>query len=248
MERYFWTNKETAVVAKHYADGGAKACLPHLPNRTLASIYNQARKQGIMFGNNQPRPRQVWVTSVEIDRQIRDCYSSPEKGRIKAMARNISRPYWWVKRRAQALGVAAVSLSGSNKAPEWSEAEIELLEQHSHKNHVTISRIFKKHGFNRTATAIVTKRKRQGYDTVDIDNYTATQLALEFGVDPKVVTRWIDKGWLPAKRRGTDRTEVQGGDMWWISRRNVRKFIIDSAAIIDIRKVNKVWFIDLLVN
>lgn len=247
MERYFWTNKEAAVVAKHYATGGVTACLAHLPNRTKGSIYQQAYKQGIMYKDNQPRPRQNWETTEEIDRLIRECYAQPEKGRIKATARNISRPYWWVKKRAQAMGIATVALSG-NKEVEWSEAEIELLERHSHKNPEVIGRLFRAQGYQRSPTAIVMKRKRLGCDTVDIDHYTATQLALEFGVDTKVITRWIDKGWLIAKRRGTERTEVQGGDMWWISRKQVRKFIIESAAVVDIRKVNKTWFIDLLAN
>lgn len=69
------------------------------------------------------------------------------------------------------------------------------------------------------------------------------------GVDAKVVTGWITKGWLKAQRRGTDRTEAQGGDQWWIHRRDVRTFIIQNAAAVDLRKiVDKEWFVDLLAN
>lgn len=71
-------------------------------------------------------------------------------------------------------------------------------------------------------------------------------MASEFGVDIKVVTRWIDQGWLVAGRRGTKRVESQGGDQWWIKRKHVRDFVIESIGIIDIRKVDKVWFVDLL--
>ena len=248
MARYFWTNKEAEIVSRHYATGGATAVMKLLPNRTRGSIYQQAKKQGVMYGDNKPRPRQVWETTGEMDRLITECYrSEPERGKIKMLARNISRPYWWVKKRAAALGLATQALNG-NKELEWSEAEISLLEENSYKNHEVIARIFRAKGFKRTATAIVVKRTRLQCDTVDIDHYTATQLAIEFGVDSKVVTRWIDRGWLKARRRGTDRTDRQGGDMWWIKRKQVRAFIVDSIGIVDIRKVNKIWFVDILAN
>ena len=35
---------------------------------------------------------------------------------------------------------------------------------------------------------------------------------------------------------------------WWIKRKHVRDFVAESIGIIDIRKVDKVWFVDLLVN
>lgn len=247
MERYFWTNKERAIIAEHYPTGGAEACVPHLPRRTKRSIYQQARKMGIMYGDNKPKIRKRWESNDEIDGLIVRCYqSNPEKGAVKALANRLRRPYWWVKKRASYLGVAQPALSG-NKEPEWSRAEVELLEKHSHKHPGVIAKIFRNNGYRRTATAIVVKRKRLGYSNLDIDHYTATQLAGEFGVDIKVVTRWIEKGWLKATRRGTERTVQQGGDMWWIKRKDIRTFIVDSIGIIDIRKVDKTWFVDLLV-
>lgn len=248
MERYFWTNKEIAVIAEHYPAGGVAACAPLLPRRTKGGIYQQARKMGLMFGDNTPQPRKTWQTTEDIDRRIIECYrNKPEKGAVKELAKMLSRPYWWVKKRGSALGVAQAALK-DNKEPEWSAFEVEMLKKHSSKTPDVIARIFRSHGFKRTATSIVVKRKRLKCDTVDIDHYTATQLAGEFGVDAKVVTRWIEQGWLKATRRGTDRTDKQGGDMWWIKRKDVRGFIIKSIGIIDIRKVDKIWLVDLLAN
>lgn len=247
-ERYFWTNKEASVISKYYPSGGAKACMPMLPDRTKGSIYQQARKMGLMFGDNKPRPRKIWESSDAIDRIISECYQNKtEKAAVKKLARKIDRPYWWVKKRASFLGVAQPVLQ-ENREQEWSKDEIELLEKNSYKKPDVIARIFRNKGHNRTATAIVVKRKRLQCDTTDIDHYTATQLASEFGVDIKVITRWIERGWLTAKRRGTSRTEQQGGDMWWIKRKHVRDFVVESIGVIDIRKVDKVWFVDLLAN
>ena len=247
MKRYFWTNKETAIVAEYYQSGGIKACLPLLPRRTQKGIYQQARKMGLMFGNNKPRPRKRWSTTERIDRLIIDCYrQSPERGALKKLAKTIARPYWWVKSRAQALGAASVALAG-NKEPQWSEAELVLLQKNSCKHPMVISRIFKANGFQRSPTAIVVKRKRLKLDTVDIGVFTARQLAEEFGVDPKVVTGWIRKGWLKAGRKGTARQNPDE-DAYRIKRRHIREFVVESVGGIDIRKVDKVWFVDLLAN
>ena len=248
MERYFWTNKEVEIVRAHYPAGGAVACVPLLPRRSKGSICQQARHLGLFYGNNRPRPRKIWETSAEIDRLIVECCQRCEgKATLKKLAQRISRPYWWAKKRAVALGVSSPSLAG-NKEQEWSAAELALLQDQSHKSPDVIARLFRQHGFQRSATAIVVKRKRMRFSTVDTDHFTASQLAAEFGVDIKAVTRWIEKGWLQAKRRGTERTAAQGGDQWWIKRSQVKKFVVESIGVIDIRKVNKVWFVDLLAN
>ena len=66
-----------------------------------------------------------------------------------------------------------------------------------------------------------------------------------FGVDGKTVTRWIACEDLPARRRGTARTAAQGGDEWEIERRKLRAWIRDHAQLVDLRKVDRYWFIDL---
>ena len=112
-------------------------------------------------------------------------------------------------------------------------------------------RHLKAKGYSRTETAVIVKLKRlhipRGRNAA-LDHYTAQGLAKLFAVDSHVVGAWIKKGWLKAKRRGTDRVAAQGGDEWWIHRRNVRAFVIDNVAAIDIRKVEKFWFVELLAG
>lgn len=103
-------------------------------------------------------------------------------------------------------------------------------------------------GFRRSETAIVVHRRRIGLSSKDPDHHTANDLAKCLGVDPSTVANWITRGWLPATKRGTERTPQQGGDQWWIHRSAVRRFIVDHAAVVDLRKVDRFWFIDLLAG
>ena len=73
-------------------------------------------------------------------------------------------------------------------------------------------------------------------------------LAAAFGVDAHKVCTWIHRGLLRADRRGTDRTRQQGGDTWWIPISSVRKFILRAPEEIDLARVEKFWFLDLLTG
>lgn len=240
-----WTNREEKVLREHFPAGGVPACLPLLPGRTESSIYQHAAKLRLK-SQKQTRERQRWITNEYIDAAIRHVYQSDKlhTGVVTKLAKTLGRPTWWVKKRATALGLSTPRF----KEPPWTPAEIELLEANAHKHPDRIRLIFKRRGFTRSTTAIVVKMKRLECDRTDHDHFTASALSKLFGVDAKVVTGWIAKGWLKAKRRGTDRVEVQGGDMWWIHRRDVRAFVIDNVAAVDIRKVDKFWFVDLLAD
>jgi len=47
---------------------------------------------------------------------------------------------------------------------------------------------------------------------------------------------------------GTDRVAAQGGDQWWIRIKDVRSFVIEHVFHVDLRKVDKFWFVDLVAN
>jgi hypothetical protein len=59
---------------------------------------------------------------------------------------------------------------------------------------------------------------------------------------------WIESGDLKAIRRETARTELQGGDIWFIEKTAVKAFIIQNIGIVDIRKVDKFWFVEMLTG
>jgi len=103
----------------------------------------------------------------------------------------------------------------------------------------------KQKGYSRTEMGIKLKRKRMRF-LQNLNGYSARSVALCFGIDEHSVIRWIKQGWLKAKRRGTERTEANGGDMYFIKNQWIRKFIKESVAVIDFRKIDKYWLIDLL--
>ena len=76
----------------------------------------------------------------------------------------------------------------------------------------------------------------------------ATSLAECLGIDAHGVTRYIQKGWLKARHRGTRRTKKQGGDQWLIKEKDIRTFIIESVSILDFRKIDKFWLVEILVG
>ena len=181
-----------------------------------------------------------------IDKQIRRIYHSNEAGRgkVKAFSERHGIPRHQIRNRALKLGVA-VSIT---RSPEWTEVECDLLEKHYFKAPGSIRNIFYRAGFNRSETSIMVKRKRMKLFVGLADVYSASSLASIMGTDVKAVTRWVSLGYLKASKKGTNRTPQQGGDSFLIYHKNVREFIIDNVAIVDTRKIDKYWLVDLLAN
>jgi hypothetical protein len=190
----------------------------------------------------------------EMDSRIRDVYRKNDGKRseravplVRELAASFGMPRWRVTNRAREIGAYEPRV----KEPVWSEAEIDLLHENFHKHPEVIRKIFKKHGFVRSVTGIIVKRRRLGLlqsFRASEGLYTSRALAQCLGIDDHSVTGWIKKGWLKAKRRGTDRTPQQGGDMYEITEKDVREFIVENVGVIDIRKVDKFWFVDLVAG
>lgn len=242
-QRWFWKTQEIAVIRSLYPEGGAEACLPFLPGRTMSGVYQQARVHRVQAPRKRGGgSRKRWSSSEPMDAAIRYALQQPPyRNMINELARKLMRPRWWVSKRACALGL---TLPRFKELP-WNTEEIELLGEHSHKSLAHIRRLLQKSGHRRTETSIAVKRKRMRFDTQDPDYYTATSLAGLLGVDAKTVTRWIERDGLPATRRGTARTAQQGGDMHWIARRSLRAWMAKNWSAIDLRKVDRQWFMEM---
>lgn len=241
--RRFWTGREEKLLRQHYPDGGVSACLSVLPGRTAKSIYQRAGALGLRIPvkDGKVRERKQWGSSDQIDAIIIRTYQTkPEKSAVLRCAQLVGRPRWWVSKRALKLGLVVPRF----REPEWSEAELSLIVHQAHKHPKTLQLVLKRAGYARTEAAIVVKLKRLGADRTDPDHLNANQLASLMGVDRKRVTAWITKGWLKAKRRQASALD----DFWWIHRKDIRAFIIDNVAAVDLRKVEKFWFVDLLAG
>ena len=241
--RYFWTAPEVATLRRLYPTEGPEACRVALPLRTLASIYGQALKLGLQAPENFGKDRKRWLwTEAEIAELRRVYQTEPDRGAINTLAQRLGKPRHIVCAQAAKQGLRAPRFASSP----WSSAEEAILRNHAHRHPRTIARHLRHAGFKRSETAIAVHRKRRCLDTTDPDHYTAHALAQLMGVDGKTVTRWIEREGLPAKRRGTARSEAQGGDHWWINRRALRTWIASHAVLVDLRKVERFWFLDLV--
>lgn len=242
----YWTTPEVKVLREHYPLGGAVACLPLLPYRTLGMVYAKASALGIKapYVPRSGFKRRTWTTDEHMDAAIRRVYQlPPRKNAINELAAALQRPRWWVSNRAADLGMVQPRF----KEPEWTEAEIELLGDNSHKDVAAIQKLFLRHGYKRTRTALSVKRTRLHFSTQDPGYCTATALARLLGVDAKTVTRWIEKEGLPATRRGTARLEIQGGDHWSIALKQFRAWISAHRQLVNLRKVDQPWFYEEVV-
>lgn len=189
------------------------------------------------------KPIRYPITQEIHDRIVRVYQRDTGNGQVRALAKTIGYPRWKITRYAIQCGLIAKQ----RKEPDWSEQEIKILEHSSRYCPEVIQRKLRAKGFNRTVTAIVLKRKRMRF-LRNLDGQSAQSLALCLGVDVHFVTRAIKAGRLRAERRGTLRTEIQGGDFYYIKNKDIRRYIISWLGEIDIRKVDKYWFVNLLAS
>jgi hypothetical protein len=101
---------------------------------------------------------------------------------------------------------------------------------------------------HRTKTAVKLKAKRLGVSKGTQEGYTLGGLCLALGCDHHKVQKWIERGWLTGRRRKSERTTSQGGDMWLFVDKDIRKFVIAHPNEIDQRRVDFLWLVDLLAG
>lgn len=164
-------------------------------------------------------------------------------GQIASLAKKLNLPRWKVSRYAIRHGWIAKQ----KKEPNWTGKELQILGQNAYLSPERIQLRLKKAGFDRSVTGIVLKRKRLKL-LQDLDGQSARSFALCLGVDVHFVTRAINAGRLKARKRQTNRTEKQGGDIYYITDQMAKEYILTWINEIDIRKVDKEWFVDLIAN
>lgn len=194
-----------------------------------------------------------WKFTDEIDNKLREIYSRPaarfagnnfrEKGKgVKAYATELGWPHHVLVHRASQLGIARI------KEKPWTTEERSLLSELAHFSPTRIWKTFKERGFKRTEASIACMRKKsQAFKTAPW--YSATSLALLIGVEAHMVTNnWIPKGlkfiWKGSKRRA----QWQGGDVRLFHQKEIRRFFIEHPEEIDLLKVDKYWFLEMITG
>ena len=189
------------------------------------------------------RARRKYWPSDAIDAEIRLAYRRAaernDRQAIKALAARIGWPRGRVIARARELCLARI------READWGLEEIAVLREHAHLGCEAIRLRLAKAGFRRTRTAITLKKKRIGLIHAD-GRHSPTELAKLCGIDAHGVMRWIERGWLKAEKRGTVRTPQQGGDSSTVLHADVQAFVWEHPDEIDIRKVERRWFLNLV--
>jgi hypothetical protein len=191
------------------------------------------------------RSRRKYVFTNQIDELIRVIYldrpGAKTRPGIRILAKKVGIPHWALKKRARELGLART------KEKPWSEPELEILARYAWMSDERIRLKLKAAGYSRTVTGIHLKLRRMKFKH-DPSFYSANGLAQALGIDSHAVSRWIRSGHLKAKVRGTARGEKQNGDIYLIFEKDVRRFILEHPTEIDLRKVDQLWFLDLITN
>lgn len=193
-----------------------------------------------MIGQTLKHPK--YTITPEIHERIRKVYrNNTGNGEVAALARELGFPRWKVSRHAREQGWVPVQ----RKEPMWTEAETAQLQRLTRYSPDVIQRKMAERGYRRSVNAIVNKIRRLNMRK-NISGHSSRDVAQCLGIDDHAVTRAIALGKLKATRRGTARTDRQGGDMWYILDQNIRKYVLEYLSEIDIRKVDKWWFVDLI--
>jgi hypothetical protein len=226
-----------AVSAMH-SSGGLAMSQP----TTNGDIEEPERRFASAPARNPPRK---YHFTEQIDQMIRAVYLERSNGRalpgLKLLAKKLGLPDWALKKRARELGLART------KEKPWSEPELAILARYSWMSNERVRLKLKSAGFMRTVTGIHLKLKRMKFKH-DLSFYSANGLASAFGIDSHIVSRWIRSGSLRARVRGTARGPAQNGDIYLIHEKDVRRFVIEHPSEIDLRKVDQLWFLDLITN
>jgi len=197
------------------------------------------------YRNDKLQRRRKYIFNDQADQLLREAYlgtpNAKAKSRIYLLAKRLGMPHWALKKRARELGLART------KELPWSEQELAILARYAWMSDERIRLKLKAAGYARTVTGIHLKLKRMKFKH-DGSFYSAYSLAQALGIDPHAVTRWIKSGHLKAKFRGTARGPQQNGDSYLIQEKDIRRFIHEHPTDIDLRKVDQLWFLDLLTN
>jgi|SRR5579871_5018855 len=194
--------------------------------------------------NGPARRRRKYDPTPEGDSLIAEAYRAQRLGNRRAVSVASARLGWpphAVSKRAGELGLVRI------KERRWSGEEESIIASFGHLTYTGIQQKLADAGFRRTCAAIAVKTTRLRIKS-NLDGYSATSLALAFGVDSHKVLGWISRGLIAANRRGTCRLPAQGGDSWWIPQREVKRFIMRYPEEVDLARVEKFWFLDLITD
>lgn len=243
-----WSAPELQVIRERYVAGGATACAPLLPERTLPAINDRARKLGLRHHRQYIKAA---PSNDALDQAIRSLYAQgkPRNGQMAEFARHWARSRQWVRARAIQLG--AIAPMGQFR-PWTADEERVLLEAIDHTPRTAQLRLAEQLGIRDRTDSAVAERMRRLRRThglagpaPDPDRFSVHELQQLMGVHHRTVARWIKLGLLRAK---TVRDAHGVVLRYEIRRGRLREFLITYPAEWHPGKCDRYWLIELLVG
>ncbi len=178
--------------------------------------------------------QQKYVWTQEKDAFLRERYDGKVKGRAVKIAALWGWPDWAIRKRAVQLGLTTLGRR------DWTPKEVRFLEEHVGRR--TIHWIAKQ--LERPETSVVLKCERMKLSRRFRDGFTLRDLTFCFGCDRRVIERWVSKGMLRARRRGT----LRAHDAWHVTEGDIVRFLRKHPTAFRLDKVDQLWFMDLVLG
>lgn len=182
------------------------------------------------------KPVKYCWTEERLD-YLREHYVAGKKGVPQAIGAKFGWPSWVVKKKAAELGLTS-GVRYIETRREWTAEEDAFLVEHLGTR--TCHWIAQKLRRSMTSVALHAKRKRLSRRLRD--GYTLRELTLCFGVDHKVISRWIDEGKLA--RRERPYLDRQG--VLCVTDVDLIEFISKHPMEFELCRVDQLWFMDLI--
>lgn len=180
------------------------------------------------------------------DAEIERVYRAGKRGGNKWLAVTFGVSPSLVSHRAAVLGCPPITRTANRNCPAaWKQAELKIVRRHLGESIQAIRAALAKHNYRRDAATITALlyRKRQTGEwprredlLLDKDSYSVQDLVVGLGLSRDQVQRWIDRGWLPAKKLGG------GRGVYAIRRADVRDTLQRYVAHWDPARADK-WFL-----
>lgn len=177
-----------------------------------------------------------YIWTPERDTAIREAWLANIPKRSQLLADRWGIPKWAVTHRAIALGITRPDPRRQN----WTAEEEAFLFAAAGSRHARY--IARKLG--RTLASVTVKMKRMQLRSRVAEGYTMRELEQCFGVDHRVIGRWIREGKLEADTRGyqSDRDALAVTDAALL------RFVLEHPMSFELRRVHQTWFMDLITS
>lgn len=238
-----WSDEDMAIMREHWPNLGTVKVQQMLSLwRSESCIRMKAKRMGLVRAKRRA-PYQCYVQSDLVDHQILQAYATGKPGEIKSLSQRLGRNYGWIRWRAVHLGCRPMRL----KEPDWCAEELAILARMEGIGPYSAQRALKRAGYVRGINAVYERMRRKMHlDLHEDGQMTLNSVAIALHVDHKVVGRWADKHGLKTSKRMSYDGNTHPAR--WVSRAELRRFIRDNPVLVDIRKADKFWLIDLLTE